>query len=123
MPSFLQFGSIPFIYYPMAYFAILLGGWWSLGGILFVVVTQVAVDNLTPVDKRLYHTDAPGYLNLLVYLHIPLGMLLLYLLVWQATPGDMLTTGALLSDLFGTWVMARHTNLDQFGLISCALLC
>lgn len=122
MLTFIQFGSIVFIYYPVAFVCILLGGSWAWGGILFVIVSQILVDNLTPHEKRVHKINNPFLLNLLLYLHLPLGMVILYLLAWQAAPGDLYNTGAVLARLLGSWVMDYHTNLSLSGLVACAFL-
>ncbi|MGH8488463.1 MAG: alkane 1-monooxygenase [Gammaproteobacteria bacterium] len=98
------------IYYPLVYAAIIMGHKWPLAVMLFITVSQVLVDGLTPPDRKVVTIKHRPLLDLYLYLHLPLGFGMLLLMSWHVAPGDLWGIGAWLSGLLGPWVIEAHAN-------------
>lgn len=112
---------MPFQFYPVAMTGIILGGAWSCLAFAVGIPFQLFVDNFFREDLDEPETRYPWLLDSLLFLHLPLGILTLALLAWQAAPGDALGIGAALQHTFGGPILENHARHGLLGLIALGL--
>jgi fatty acid desaturase len=122
MLDYIRYCPTTFIYYPIIYAGLLLGGTWQLMPVLFITASQILIDNFTPPDTKVLSVKYPAVFNLYLYLHLPFGIGTLLLMLWQVAPENMLGIGGLLAQVLGSWVLERQVDNSMLDLILCGLL-
>ncbi len=118
MMDYVRFSSLIFFYYPVSYLALLLGGAWAWVAIIFMTLTQIVIDLASPPDRTAPSVSHPILADAFLYAHLPAGVIMLLMMTWQVSPGDLLGISAGLSNLLGPWVLeahARSTSVDLIG--------
>lgn len=122
MVNYIRYCPLPLLYYPLVYGGILLGHKWPLSVMLFNMASQILVDNCAAPDTKIVSIKYPALLNFYLYMHLPLGVGIVLLMLWQAAPGDLWGIADILANVLGPWLLEAHANSSLTDLISCGLL-
>ncbi|MCE2680496.1 MAG: fatty acid desaturase [Burkholderiales bacterium] len=82
-------------------FMMLQGGNWMYSGLATLLVLLVFGDALLPEDLSEEHYEATGFLNLMLYVQLPILLLATTLAVSTASTGDILSIKPVMLDTFG----------------------
>lgn len=115
-----RFSITTFVYFPLAWFGVLNGGYWALICLLAVLVIQLIVDHGVARSPPGGNASAfhPASCRFLLYLHLPHTLILLLLLAWQVAPGDLWQLGQMMSER----IQLSHRSTSFFEILTCALL-
>lgn len=97
MWSYLRYSLELLFYFPLTYVAFLVGGWVPVLAVAGMTVTQVIADAWLPEDHHNPQVRRPWILDGMLLAHLPAGLLVLGLLAWYVTPGDLGGVGARLA--------------------------
>lgn len=112
MWNYLRYSLELLFYFPLTYVAFLAGGWAPLAAVTGMTVTQVIADAVLPEDHYDPQVKRPWILDAMLLAHLPYGLLVLALLAWYVTPGDLFGLHALLSG----WLPGLAIHRPEGGL-------
>ena len=123
MFKYIRFSAMALLYSPLMIFLLLNGSHLALLLPLSVIVLQVILDNILPK-----YTDKPDYknawfLDLLLYIQIPLSYLALFILMWQIAPGDLFGFGQWVELTFPMSIMDAHNAFTFEDGVLSAMAC
>ncbi|AOE49304.1 alkane 1-monooxygenase [Kangiella sediminilitoris] len=120
MKDYLKYSYLLLLFMPLTAVCVLAGGWWSLLAPNVVIAFHLIYDNLSSPDVDTRPVKYKSILNFMLYMHLPASLGLVFLVTWQATPGDFLGFGAWLSELVSVDLLQAHNELTLSQLLSSA---
>lgn len=86
-----------------------------------IALIHLVYDNFWPEYTKEFKAKHEWIFNTLLYLQLPNSLFLLWVLLWQVTPGDLLAFGAFVESYTGLAVLSYHDGMAVGTLISCTL--
>lgn len=123
MFKYLRFMAMAFIYSPAMVLLLLHGSSLAIFLPMSVVILQIVLDNILPK-----YTAKPDYrqvwfLDLLIFIQVPISYFALFVLMWQVAPGDLFGFGAWVESVSGLSVMESHTVFTLKDGLMSAMAC
>jgi alkane 1-monooxygenase len=120
MKDYLKYSYLLLLFMPLTAVCILAGGWWSLLAPNVVILFHLIYDNISSPDIETRPIKHKGIMSFMLYMHLPASLGLVFVLAWQAAPGDFLGFGAAVSELISVDILQAHNQLSLSQLLSCA---
>lgn len=120
MKDYLKYSYLLLVFIPLTAVCVLAGSWWSLIAPNVVILFHLIYDNVSSPDLQTRPIKHKGILNFMLYMHLPASLVLVFVLVWQAAPGDFLGFGAWLSGLTSFDLLQAHNEMSLSQLLSAA---
>lgn len=120
MKDYLKYSYLLLLFMPLTAICVLAGGWWSLLAPNAVILFHLIYDNITSPDVETRPVKHKGVLNFMLYMHLPASLGLLFVIAWQAAPGDFMGFGAWFYELSSWNLLQAHQEISLAQLLSGA---
>ncbi len=88
---------------------------------LIISLIHLFYDNLWPEYTKAFKTNHEWIFNTLLYMQLPNSIFLIWVLLWQITPGDLLGFGGAVEALTGLSMLVQHQLITTHTLFLCTI--
>jgi fatty acid desaturase len=88
---------------------------------LIIALIHLVYDTFWPEYTKDLDVKYKGYFNALLYFQLPNSIFLIWVLLWQVTPGDLFNFGSSVEIFIGIDVLDKHELMNIHTLIICTI--
>ena len=110
------------IFIPTILCSVVLGALWPLVTYAAIVSLHLIFDNMFSLDFTVPTVRHPWILNLILFMHVPVTLMCLFVLLWKISPGDLWSAGAYFQQVTGFEWSTTETVIPLSELILCSYI-